>query len=404
MRFKYKAQKADGEIYEGEREALDKYSLYRDLRKQEEIVVTVSEVKPAKAWNIINRLSFFGRVGPHDKIIIARNLGAMLEAGLSLSRALNVMERQSKKPKLKNLMTALRENVEKGKTLSESLENFPGVFSKLFVSMTRAGEESGSLSGSLKIVASQMDSAYALERKVRGAMLYPGTILSVMLLIGVFMMIYVVPTLSETFKELNSELPTSTKIVIGVSDFLRYNSLLGILIAVVVFSSIYLFLRTKTGRRIADYIILRIPIIGTLDRETNTARTARTLSSLLSSGVPVTRALAITEEVLQNSYFKEVLAQAGKNIEKGIPISKVFMEREDLYPGFLSEMAAVGEETGKLSEMLAGVGAFYEDEVTEKTKDMSTIIEPFLMVVIGVVVGFFAVSMITPMYSVLNNV
>lgn len=404
MRFKYKAQKADGEIYEGEREALDKYSLYRDLRKQEEIVVTFSEVKPAKAWNIINRLSFLGRVGPHDKIIIARNLGAMLEAGLSLSRSLSVMERQSKKAKLKNLMTAIRENVEKGKTLSESLENFPGVFSRLFVSMTRAGEESGSLAGSLKIVARQMDNSYALERKVKGAMLYPGIILFVMLLIGVFMMVYVVPTLSQTFKELHSELPMSTKIVVGISDFLRYNSLLGILVAIVVFSAVYLFVRTKIGRRTVDFIILRIPIIGTLDRETNTARTARTLSSLLSAGVPVIKALSITEEVLQNSYFKEVLAQAGKNIEKGDSISKVFSSREDLYPGFLSEMTAVGEETGKLSEMLAGVGTFYEDEVSEKTKDMSTIIEPFLMVIIGAVVGFFAVSMITPMYSVLNNV
>ncbi|MBX4210885.1 type II secretion system F family protein [Candidatus Parcubacteria bacterium] len=163
-------------------------------------------------------------------------------------------------------------------------------------------------------------------------------------------------------------------------------------------------LRTKKGKRAFDYIILRVPLIGILVKEINSARTTRTLASLLSAGVDYVIAVTITREVLQNSYYKEVLAKAEIVIQKGDPISKVFLEREDLYPTFVGEMASVGEETGKLGEMLLGVAVFYEDEVDQKTKDMSTIIEPFLMVFIGIVVGFFAISILAPTYSLVDKI
>ncbi len=402
MKFNYKAQKANGEIYEGSREAIDKFTLYKDLKKEGETVVTAQEFE-AKA-NFMDHFSFLGRITMHDKIVLARNLGAMLEAGLALSRALAVLEHQTKKKKLKEIFFALNDNIKKGKTLHDSLALYPAVFSPLFVSMVKAGEESGSLSGSLKIVANQMENSYTLERKVRGALIYPAIILCVMLVIGGLLLIYVVPTLTSTFKELHSELPTSTKFVIAVSDFLRHDLILSFLILLVFAGCVYAFIKTKFGKRAIDWGILRTPISGAIVKETNTARTARTFSSLLSAGVPVTSALAITGDVLQNSYFKEVLVKAEGSIQKGSLISAVFMEREDLYPPLFSEMIAVGEETGKLSEMLMNVGTFYEEEVSQKTKDMSTVIEPFLMVFIGVVVGFFAIAMISPMYSVLNNV
>ncbi|MDO8482866.1 MAG: type II secretion system F family protein [bacterium] len=404
MQFKFKAQKSDGTIYEGVEEALDKFALYKEVKKRNEIVLLVSEVDQVKSWNLLNRLKFLGRITMHDKITLARNLGSMLEAGLSLTRALNVLGRQCKKDKLKELVGGINQRIEKGKTFSDTLGEFPNVFSTLFVSMVKSGEESGGLSGSLKMVASQMESTYNIERKVRGAMIYPAVILSVMLVIGGLLLVYVVPTLTATFKELNTELPASTRFVISASDFLREDTLVLAVILIVLYALGHVFLGTRFGSRSFDYLLLRIPIIGTLVRETNTARTARTLSSLLSAGVPVLRAISITGEVVQNHYYKEILIKAEKTIEKGSPISGVFMEQEDLYPAFFGEMVSVGEETGKLSEMLVGVAVFYEDEVSEKTKDMSTVIEPFLMVVIGAVVGFFAVAMITPMYSVLGNI
>ncbi|MBU6390115.1 type II secretion system F family protein, partial [Patescibacteria group bacterium] len=368
------------------------------------VVLSVEAVQPKKSRHLVSSFEFFGRVKTYDKITFARSLSSMLTAGLSLSRALSVLERQSRKNALKNLFRSLNDSITKGQSLSEALEGMPGVFPPLFVSMVRAGEESGSLSESFKMISVQMDSVYTLGRKIRGAMIYPSVVLTVMIAIGILLLTYVVPTLAATFKELHSDLPFSTKVIIAISDFVRNDSLLTIALVAAIIAGGYAVMKTSRGKRALDFLLVRVPIIGSLVKETNTARTARTLASLLSAGVPMTRSIAITRDVIQNSYFKEVLVKAETIVEKGLPLSKLFAEREDLYPAFLAEMVAVGEETGKLSEMLAETATFYENEVDRVTKDMSTIVEPFLIVLIGAAVGFFAVSMITPMYTVLNNI
>jgi type IV pilus assembly protein PilC len=179
---------------------------------------------------------------------------------------------------------------------------------------------------------------------------------------------------------------------------------LSILSVIIVFVGIYFGLRTTQGKRLRDKVLLKAPVVGTLTKEINSARTARTLSSLLSAGVDVVVATQITGDVLQNSYYKEVLKVVEQRIQKGEPIAEVFTQREDLYPTFVGEMIAVGEETGQLAQMLLGVAVFYESEVDQKTKDMSSIIEPFLMVFIGLAVGFFALAMIMPIYSLSSSI
>ncbi|TAK57471.1 type II secretion system F family protein, partial [Patescibacteria group bacterium] len=320
------------------------------------------------------------------------------------SRALDVLERQSKNKTLKKILLELNADISRGQTLSNGMRKFPKVFSSLFVSMVAAGEQSGSLAESLKVIAKQMDRSYFIQRKVRGAMIYPAVIIGAMLIIAVLMLIFVVPTLTATFKELGVALPLSTQFVIFVSNFFQNHFIFAFLILVVLVLAIYFPLQTKKGKRIFDYALLHLPIIAPLIKQVNAARTARTLSSLLSAGVPVVESTRITGEVLQNSFYKEVLEKAQHSIQQGIPMSSVFIEVPHLYPVFVGEMVSVGEETGKLSEMLLGVATFYEDEVEQKTKDMSTIIEPVLMVIIGVVVGFFAISMITPIYSVMDTI
>jgi len=235
-------------------------------------------------------------------------------------------------------------------------------------------------------------------------MVYPGIILSLMVVIGILMLIFVVPRLTDTFKELNTELPASTKFVIALSDFFKNHYILALMGILAVFAGFKYFLRTKIGKKIFDTGALRVPVIGTIIKELNSARTARTLSSLLSSGVDLLPAIDITSEVLQNNFYKEVMSEAHFTVEKGQPLSSIFMKHEYLYPIFVGEMISVGEETGQLSKMLLGVGVFYENEVEQKTKDLSTIVEPMLMIVIGLGVGFFAISMISPMYSVMNNI
>jgi type IV pilus assembly protein PilC len=284
------------------------------------------------------------------------------------------------------------------------MKDHPQVFSKLIVAMVGAGEESGSLAESLTIVSEQMDNIYKLQKKVKGAMIYPAVIVSVMIIIGILMLIYVVPGLTETFKDVKVELPLSTKIVIFVSDFMKNNAILAFVGIVMAVSIAYGWAKTKSGKKFIDFLTLRFPVISNIIKETNAARTSRTLSSLLSSGVPVAQALGITGDVIQNSYYTEVLKQSQESVEKGEPISSIFIKNDHLYPIFVGEMINVGEETGNMSKMLMEVALFYENEVNQKTKDMSTIIEPFLMVFIGAVVGFFALSMITPMYSIMDTI
>jgi type IV pilus assembly protein PilC len=401
--FTYKAVNSSGQSYEGEMEAQDRFVVYRKIRSEGGSVVFVNEVKKRTLFD--GKFSnMFGSIKAIEKITFARNLGSMIEAGLSVTRALTVMEKQSKNKKLKAILNSLNENISKGQSLSDGMKEYPKEFSQLFVSMVKAGEESGNLAGSLKVIAIQMDKSYALSRKVKGALIYPAVIFSVMVVIGVLMMVYMVPTLTATFKGLGVDLPLSTRIVIGISDFLRNHFLIVFLAVVAVIVTIAALLKTKAGSRAFDYFILHLPVIGTIVKEVNSARTTRTLSSLLSSGVDVVVALGVTEEVIQNSFYKEVLGKAHENIQKGDPISAVFIEHENLYPIFVGEMMNVGEETGKMADMLLGVAAYYEDEVDQKTKDMSTIIEPVLMVIIGIAVGIFAISMLAPTYSLVDKI
>jgi type IV pilus assembly protein PilC len=206
----------------------------------------------------------------------------------------------------------------------------------------------------------------------------------------------------KTFTELKVELPASTKLVLFVSNALRDHGLLVLLTLIALAALIYFVSKTAKGKSLIHYYVLKIPVFGNLIKEVNAARTARTLASLLTSGVDVVESVRITKDVIQNVHYKAILDEVQQAIEKGDPISKIFTENEKFYPIFLGEMISVGEETGKMGEMLLGVAVYYEDDVDQKTKDMSTIIEPFLMVFIGAAVGFFAIAMISPMYSLVN--
>jgi len=210
--------------------------------------------------------------------------------------------------------------------------------------------------------------------------------------------------LAQTFAEMKAELPASTQFVIAISNFLVQYTVLALGGAITLGALVYMGVRTPAGRRVMDFVFLHTPLIGSMVREVNAARTSRTLASLLSSGVDVLASLEITGEVVQNSYFKRVIRDAAGSVRQGEPLSVTFARHEDLYPAFVGEMMAVGEETGETTEMLKRLALFYEDEVDRKTKDMSTIVEPFLMIIIGAAVGFFAVSMISPIYSLSQNI
>ena len=404
MFFNYKVKSKTGEISEGTQESLDRFSLARDLRSRGLIPLSVTE----KGTNLSDKFSLFSdmfsKVSVSEQIIFTKNLAGMIQAGLSLSRALSVLKKQTKNPKLDKILISLINDINSGATLSLSISKFPSVFSKLFISMTKAGEESGNLAGALTDIGLNLEKANSLTKKIHGALIYPGVIMSAMVVIGVLMFAFVVPTLASTFKELGVVLPLSTRILIFFGNFFSNNLILTFVIIIGVAFSLYLIFRSKAVAPYIDFIVLKVPVVSNLTKELNTARTARTISSLLLSGVSITRALEITGDVVQNSFYKKVLNDARVSIEKGAPFSQAFEANTKLYPIMMSEMIQVGEETGKLSDMLLQIAIYYEGEVENKTKNLSTIIEPVLMIFIGAAVGFFAISMISPLYSILGSI
>jgi len=403
-KFSYTAERSNGEIYQGIADARDRFELYQVIRREGGRLLhltdeSVPRLSSIHYWDIL-----LSRVSEQQKIMFARNLGSMLSAGLSLARALSVIERQAKNPRVNMIVSQIGSDVRRGSTLHAAFAKFPKVFPPQLIAMVRAGEESGELPGSLKLAADNLDRAHSLKKKIRGAMFYPSIVLVVILGIGALMMIFVVPTLAATFAQTGAQLPMSTRTIIGISNaltqhtFLTFGAIIGLAIL------FYTALKSEKGTKARSWLVLRLPMIGGMAREVSAARTARSLSSLISSGVDVITALDITRDILKNPYFQDVITEAKKAVAAGEPLSTTFVRHENLYPPFVGEMMSVGEETGQTSDMLKSLAAYYEDEVDRKTKDLSTIIEPLLMIFIGVAVGFFAVSMIAPIYQVTQNI
>lgn len=404
MLFSYKAKSKTGEISEGALYALDRLSLARDLRSRGNIPLSISEKNPSFLDKMSVLKSLFSKISVSEQVIFTKNLSGMLKAGLSLFRALSVLKKQTKNPMFGKILTSLGNDINSGETLSSGLLKFPDVFSQLFVSMTRAGEESGNLAGALSDIGMNLEKSHSLTKKIGGALIYPGIILSAMVVIGILMFAFVVPTLASTFKELGVVLPLSTRIIIFLGNFFSNNLIFSFLAVIGLALGCYLLFQAKFMAKYIDYISLRVPFIGDLTKELNTARTTRTISSLLSSGVSIVRAVEITQDVVQNIYYKKVLNEAKIAVEKGAPFFQVFEANSNLYPVMMSEMIQVGEETGKLSDMLLQIASFYEEEIDNKTKNLYTVIEPLLMIIIGTGVGFFAISMISPLYSILGSI
>lgn len=409
--FHYSALRPDGETVSGDREAESKHALIETLRGEGLVTLQADESLGVASGTGVHSsmlsmkisMPFSSHVPTNEKILFARNLAAMIVAGLPLSRALGVLQKQTRNAGMRDTIDAISDDIRQGHALHEALRRHPKVFSNMFIAMTRAGEESGTLADSLQTVATQTERSYLLTKKVRGAMIYPSIVITVMLGIGILMLIYVVPTLSETFAALGSDLPVPTKIILATSGFIIGNSVAVAAGTIALVLLLIAALRTPPGRRAFDRALLAFPIVGPIIAKVNAARTARTLSSLLTAGVSALSALEITGDVVQNTRFRPIIARARDYVEKGKPMSAAFVEAENIYPVMFAEMAAVGEETGDMAGMLTRVSDFYENEVEQQTKDLSTVIEPLLMVVIGGAVGFFAMAMIMPIYALSNS-
>jgi type IV pilus assembly protein PilC len=407
-KFEFKAINNEGRELNGVREANDRFALARDLRAENLVLVSAKVVSGAIASGTTEtKLSLLDRlqlISIKDRLVFIGSLAAMIGAGLSLTRALAVMERQTTNTKFKFVIRSLINQINEGKSLNQAMTTFPKVFPAVLVAMVAVGEESGRLAQALETARLQLNKSYDLRRKIKGALMYPGVIIAAIIVIAALMMVFVVPSLTQFFSDFKVQLPWSTRFVIGLSNFLGNHYLL-VLIGVIFL--VWLFLRlkhTKWGNRVFTRVIMRLPVIATMNRNFNAAVTMRTLASLLGSGVSMVESVRITSEVTQNPFYFRLLQDGLVVIQQGLPLSGVLKGSGTIYPPLVGELVEVGEETGNLPEMLLRGATFFEDEVDQATKSLSTIIEPVLMIIVGVGVGFFAVSMIYPLYSLSNAI
>ncbi|MFC1629925.1 type II secretion system F family protein [Patescibacteria group bacterium] len=402
-KYFYTAKSFQGEEKSGTLEVKNRHELARVLHQQGLVLISV-QVEKAKKKRFEFSPSFFKGISLTEKMMFTRNLQVMISAGVSLPRCLNILSSQAKKESFKKAIIDISGQISEGKGFSESLAKYPKIFPELFTSMIKVGEESGTLEKVLKNLTYQMEREHDLRSKIFGAMIYPAVVISAMVGIGMLMLIMVVPQLDETFKELGVPLPATTQFIMGIGNFLAaFWFLIPVFVILLLFLS-RIILKTKKGKKGFDAIILKTPVISEIVKKTNSAQTLRTLSSLITSGVPIVRALEIISGSLGNVYFKEAITQAVEKVRKGGKLSQCLEQYQNLYPVIVFQMVQVGEETGQTSDILAKLADFFEEEVTNATKNLSSLVEPVLMLLIGGAVGFFAISMIQPMYSMLGAI
>lgn len=339
-----------------------------------------------------------------EKVNFTRNLSVMLSSGLPLNKAMGVLSKQTNNLRFKKTILDIQENLQQGQTLADSLSLHPRAFSDFYINMIKVGEEGGTLEEVLKELAKQMKKTHSLKRKIKGALIYPAVIICAMFMIGIVMMIFVVPKLLTVFEQFNATLPLTTRAIIKSSNIIADNGL--IFLGIISFLILFLILAIKKGigKTYWHKTLLKLPIFGKIAKNYNSGLLARNLSSLLNSGIPIVRALKTTARTLKNSLYLNSLLEIAEEVQKGSNLSMLMDNYPNLYTAMSQQMVKVGEESGELAEMLENLAGFYEQEIDQTTKNLSSIIEPILILIIGAAVGFFAISMLQPMYSILQSV
>ena len=334
-----------------------------------------------------------------DKLFFTKNLNLMIRSGIPLMQALDSLALQTDNIKFQEILRAIAANIKTGKSFSDSLEKFPKVFSEIFVNMIRAGEESGKLEEVLYTLGNQLYKDNDLRSKVKGALAYPVVVLSAMVLIVTGLVVFIIPRLTDMFLQAGMDLPLPTRILIGTSNFLIHYSY--VVIAAVVITVVFFlrFRQTMSGKRILHKILLKMPVISKLAMKVNLARFSRTLSSLLKTDIPVVRSFLIASKVLGNIYYSTALAQVSEELKTGSSIHKALKEHGQIFPPTIIQMVAVGEETGTLDEILEEIAKFYEEDLDNTLKNLPSLVEPILILLLGVVVGGGAVAIMLPIYS-----
>ena len=400
--FAYKALDARGVQAAGEIEGESKAAVAAALRSRGLTVLDLNEVK--QGWG---QIALGGRIKAKDLTVFSRQFATMVNSGLSMLRCLYVLEEQTPNKKLAKVVGEVRGDVEAGISLSDALAKHPKVFSRLYVSMVRAGELGGILDEVLNRLATQLEKEDSIRRAVKSAMVYPVLIGSFAIIVLIGMVLFLIPIFAGMYKELgNAKLPFLTRIMMGISDAaLTFPT--NVIVLAVIIASIYgllRFKRTDRGTHVWDRFKLHIPMgIGEIIRKLAVARFSRTLGTLVTSGVPILQAIEITGQAAGNVVIEDAMVDVQQSVKEGQSITAP-LEKVSVFPAMVTQMIAVGEETGSLDAMLGKIADFYEDEVNAAVKSLTSILEPILMLFVGALVGTVVISMYLPIFNMMNIV
>lgn len=398
--FAYKAKDPKGQLVSSTMEA-ENENVVRTRLREKNYIVTSIKLK-SKSFDMSETMAKFQKVNAKSLAVFARQFSTMVGAGLSLVRALDILEKQSEEKKLKEIIRDVRLRVEGGSALAEAFAVHPNTFSDLFINLTHAGEVGGVLDETLSRIAEFLEKDQALKQKVKSAMTYPSFIFIFAIGIVIFLLGFVVPTFVTVFSDLGSDLPPITKVLVALSDGLRayWYVALGVLIGSVVLFKYYT--NTPSGKFKWHQLLLRIPVFGMLNKKVTVSRFARTLGTLLSSGVPVMQALEVTSKASGNKVVEKAIEAVRESIREGESISAP-MEESGIFPPMVTQMIAVGEETGNLDAMLDKISEFYDMEVEATLDALTSLLEPLLMMFVGAIVGFIVIAMFMPMFTIIGE-
>ena len=397
MLYKYEATTAEGEEKRGVIDAANRDIAIAALQRRNLIIISVEEAKEGGFFS--KPLAIFNRVKPRDVVILSRQLSTLFEAKVPVLTSLNLLAGETENPALREKMSVLLDDIQGGSSISEAMSKQPDVFSKFFVNMVRSGEESGKLDEVFSYLASYLERNYELASKARSALIYPIFVLVAFFGVLVLMLTVIIPKLSVILKETGQELPIYTKAIIAVSDLL-INYGIFVLIALIVGAiSVWYYLRTGQGKAGFARFQLSIPYVGVLYRKLFIGRMLDNFETLLSSGVSVIRTLELTADVIDSEIFRQILTESIEAVKGGSSISESLSRYEDI-PGLVVQMIRVGEETGKLAFVLKTLSRFYKKEVDTAIETLMSLIEPALIIVLGLGVGLLVAGILGPIYNI----
>ncbi len=387
-----------GEIVKGDLEAPNEATVIQKLRAQQILVLNIKE--RTRGFTLPITIPFLKeKVKEKDLVVFTRQFGTMIDAGLPLVQCLDILASQQPSKALKKTLYDVKSSVEGGATLHDALKRHPNVFDELYVNLVAAGELGGILDTILSRLSTYIEKAMKLKGEVKSAMVYPSVIITVAIGVVIVLMVYVIPTFQKMFEGIGGELPGPTQMVVNLSAFLRKYLLLIIAVIGGTIFAISSFRRTQRGRLIFDALLLKIPVIGDLIKKVAVARFSRTLSTLISSGVPILDGLDICAKTAGNKIIENAIREARTSISAGKTISEPLKQMK-VFPSMVVQMISVGESTGALDAMLGKIADFYEEEVDAAVAALTSLMEPMLMVFIGVVVGGILIAMYLPIFSI----